>query len=368
MSLLSVLIKELKPIIPTTILLAPSIPYFIATLGWHGISLVLPEHVFRYVDDKMYGIYQRLVLFVFENLSGVEITFFGDVDECFKNKENVLYISNHQCTVDWAVVDMVAARQDNLGSLRYMLKDSLQYIPLYGWYFYCHGCVYVRRGGQFQSDIAEKQLTYLSKTKVPIWMVIFPEGTRYTPKKLDVIAKSRKFAESRGYLPLEHALTPRVKGVKLALDFLREKKLDAVYDVTIIYNQSKIKNKRVESPDMFSFVCCPPETKLFVYLKRIPIDDVPSEETELERWLYQRFCEKDLMLKEYYVNNILPTYPVSKIHKKVIPLSYTLPSAIVLTVATVAMLSSPTGRQIYLAAGVFGTLGCIVYMKLRKAA
>lgn len=36
---------------------------------------------------------------------------------------------------DWAVADMLALRQGSLGNLRYMLKEELKWLPLYGWYF-----------------------------------------------------------------------------------------------------------------------------------------------------------------------------------------------------------------------------------------
>ena len=37
--------------------------------------------------------------------------------------------------VDWAVVDMLAIRQNTLGYIRYILKDGLRYLPFYGFYF-----------------------------------------------------------------------------------------------------------------------------------------------------------------------------------------------------------------------------------------
>ena len=33
------------------------------------------------------------------------------------------------------MVDMIAIRQGSMGSIRYILKDSLKYLPLYGFYF-----------------------------------------------------------------------------------------------------------------------------------------------------------------------------------------------------------------------------------------
>ena len=39
------------------------------------------------------------------------------------------------CVVDWMVADMLAVRQGSLGRIRYILKDGLKYLPLYGCYF-----------------------------------------------------------------------------------------------------------------------------------------------------------------------------------------------------------------------------------------
>ena len=39
------------------------------------------------------------------------------------------------CIVDWIIVDMLLARQGGIGRVRYILKEGLKYIPLYGYYF-----------------------------------------------------------------------------------------------------------------------------------------------------------------------------------------------------------------------------------------
>ena len=49
--------------------------------------------------------------------------------------ESVIYMSNHQSTTDWVVADMLAMRAGCVGNMRYILKDGLKYMPLYGSYF-----------------------------------------------------------------------------------------------------------------------------------------------------------------------------------------------------------------------------------------
>jgi lysophosphatidate acyltransferase len=86
-------------------------------------------------------------------------------------------VQQHGC-VSLAVKFVACTRT---GHIRYMLKDTLCFVPLYGWYFYNHGCVYVRRGrGKFREDITRRELRYLAdslRTR-PLWLVVFPEGTR----------------------------------------------------------------------------------------------------------------------------------------------------------------------------------------------
>ena len=62
---------------------------------------------------------------------------------------------------------MVAVRGDNIGHLRYVMKNTLQLIPLYGWYFYAHGCIYVRRG-KFNQEKMRRALDYLKHDKISV--------------------------------------------------------------------------------------------------------------------------------------------------------------------------------------------------------
>ena len=108
---------------------------------------------------------------------------------------------------------MVAIRGKSLGNLRYVMKDTLQLIPLYGLYFYQHGCIYVKRG-QFNQEKMIKALEYLRSDKIYVstffknyfkltltvvflksWMIVFPEGTRYYPGTPKVIEKSEQYAK-----------------------------------------------------------------------------------------------------------------------------------------------------------------------------
>ena len=66
---------------------------------------------------------------------------------------------------------------------------------------------------------------------IPIWLVLFPEGTRFRPEKLKLMAR---IARSKKLPPLNHVLLPRAKGFVASVQGLKGH-CKAVYDATIIY-------------------------------------------------------------------------------------------------------------------------------------
>jgi Acyltransferase len=70
-------------------------------------------------------------------------------------------------SVDWILTNMVAVEQGSIGHLRFVMKHELQMIPLYGFYFHQHGCIYVKRG-HFQPAKMLQSLRYLRNPKIPV--------------------------------------------------------------------------------------------------------------------------------------------------------------------------------------------------------
>eukprot|EP00795_Rhopilema_esculentum_P007766 gene7766-13610_t len=223
--------------IPAFIMVGVSPHYFAGWFTWRLISSILPRRVYERIDEMAYDSYQSLVTYFFETFTGTRLIFYGD-ELPLDKKENVVYISNHQSAVDWVVTDLIAIRQESLGRIRYVLKNGLKYLPLYGCYFAQHGCIYVKRGGEKNDLKIRRKLQAMAMNKTPFWLVIFPEGTRYDLSKQHVIKASQDFAEQNGLPVLEHLLTPRTRATELSLEELGPH-LDAVYDVTIAYLDPK---------------------------------------------------------------------------------------------------------------------------------
>ncbi|XP_071663100.1 1-acyl-sn-glycerol-3-phosphate acyltransferase epsilon isoform X1 [Patagioenas fasciata] len=376
---------SMRYVLPAAVMMGTAPTYVLAWGAWRLLSAVLPARFYREVDDRLYTIYQSMVLFFFENYTGVQVgktegiatsvvlcqhsmaaslvhlntvIIYGDLP---KNKENVIYLSNHQCTVDWIIADMLAIRQNALGHVRYVLKDGLKWLPLYGWYFSQHGGVYVKRSAKFNEKEMREKLRAQMKAETPMYLVIFPEGTRYNPEIPKVIADSQSFAEKEGLAVLKHVLTPRVKATHVAIDTMKDY-LDAVYDVTVAYEGTvDHKGQRKLAPSMTEFLSkeCP---RVHIFIDRIELKDIPEEQMYMRRWLHERFEIKDKLLIEFYDakdSKRRNKFPGKSVHSK-LSLKKSLPSLLFLGGLTASMLLTESGRKLYVKTWIYGTLiGCL---------
>lgn len=349
---------SMRSVLPAAVLLGSAPTYVLVWGAWRLLSALLPARCYQAVDDRLYCVYQSMVLFFFEHYTGVQILLYGDMP---KIKENVIYLANHQSTVDWIVADILAVRQNALGHVRYVLKDMLKWLPLYGCYFSQHGGIYVKRSAKFnEKEMRMKLLSYV-RAGTPMYLVIFPEGTRFNPGLTKVLSASQAFAAQKGLPVLKHVLTPRIKATHVAFDSMKSY-LDAIYDVTVAFEGTiDEKGQRKEAPSMSEFLCkeCP---KVHIHIARIDKKDVPEEQVCMKRWLHERFVIKDKLLIEFYDSpdpEQRNRFPGESVHSR-LSLQKTLPALTVLSGLTAGLLLTEAGRKLYVNTWVFGTLlGCL---------
>lgn len=346
-------IYSMRYLLPAAVLLGSAPTYVLVWGAWRLLSALLPVRFYQRVDDHINSVYQSMVVFFFEQYTGAQILVYGDLP---KNKENVIYLANHRSTVDWIVADILAMRQDAVGHVRYVLKDRLKWLPLYGYYFSQHGGIYVKRSARFNEGKMRSTLQSYVNAGTPMYLVIFPEGTRYNSK---VLSASQAFAAQRGLPVLKYVLTPRIKATYVAFDSMKNY-LDAIYDVTVVY-EGKDKGQQVETTSMTEFLCrkCP---KIHIHIERIDKKDVPEEQESMRRWLHERFEIKDKLLIEFYESpdpERRNKFPGKSVHSK-LSLKKTLPSVLLLSGLTAGLLMTEAGRKLYVNACVYGTIfGCL---------
>lgn len=362
---LAVFINQLHWLVPSAIMFG-SAPCFLM-LWWP--ARCLPKRLYRRADDFLFSSYIRLMLFFFENCSGIEVILYGDVDDLLSSSEveNAVYISNHQSTMDWIIGCSVALRRGALGRCRFIVKDGLKYFPLYGFYLSQHETLFIKRSGKFQAEKARTHLRHLVKEQCPMWMVVFPEGTRFNPDLKDVIRKSQDFSTQQGGTELQQVLCPRTKATHVCFKELSNY-TRCVYDLTIAYNNTRDPHTglRTAAPGMPDFLSGHTK-KVHVHINKIPMKDVPTDEQAVAQWLDTRFLFKDQLMKQFYSEEDQDRASFSEEGRIVpLPLRSTVPSFLLWGGALAACIVFRDLRDIYWKTGVVSFVVGLVWVSTKS--
>lgn len=234
----------------------------------------------------------RLIYLLVTRVGGFQVSYSGL--EGIPAEENAYVISNHSGFMDLIPILGFSWEKNMMHYLKFFMKDSLKYFPIYGWAMYLMGMTPLKRNWNKDQHTFEKALDLYRNGKLPVYLVSFPEGSRVAPDKLQ---RSRIYAKEQGLPVLDYLLLPRSKGFIATIKGLRGSKVKCIYDVTLsYYNETRGFSL---SPDfrellMGSLGSC----HCHVHVERILIDSLPVEEAELSKWLFDRFELKDKRLAE----------------------------------------------------------------------
>jgi len=225
-----------------------------------------------------------------KRLHGARIVVTGDD---VPPRENAVIVVNHQQMPDITFLMFLARAKGRLGDMKWLVKDPIKYVPGVGWGMWFLDCVFLKRNWADDQASIARTFSRILRDRVPLWLVSFPEGTRFTEAKA---VRSREHARKQGRTPLEHLLLPRTRGFAASVQGLR-KHIDAVYDVTVGYERGV--------PTLWQYV------RGFVrvahlHVRRYPIAQLPVEPDELSLWLHERYEEKDRLLERFYREGAFP--------------------------------------------------------------
>ena len=122
----------------------------------------------------------------------------------------------------------------------------------------------------------------------PVWVLLFPEGTRYTKEKY---LAGKEFSESRGLPVLNHCLVPRSKGWSFTVANLESKSIPWVYDVTLFCEETP--------PPTLTSVLLGQAAKAHMYIRRFKLEEIPKDEEGSAAWLQNLFITKDALLEKF---------------------------------------------------------------------
>ncbi|OHE85689.1 MAG: acyltransferase [Lysobacterales bacterium RIFOXYA1_FULL_69_10] len=199
-----------------------------------------------------------------------------------------LVLANHQSWVDIVVLQRVFNRRIPL--MRFFLKRQLIWVPLLGVAWWALDFPFMARHTREQiqrrPELAGRDIDATRRAcekfrAIPVAIMNFVEGTRFTPAK----------HEGQGS-PYRHLLKPRAGGVAFVLDAMGDG-LHAILDVTIAYP-----GRRPSLVDLLADRV--PEVRMQVRLRPIPegllggdYENDPAFRARFQQWLNGLWREKD---------------------------------------------------------------------------
>ncbi|XP_046438312.1 1-acyl-sn-glycerol-3-phosphate acyltransferase gamma-like isoform X2 [Daphnia pulex] len=248
-------------------------------------------------------------------------------------KEHAIVIMNHSFEVDWLMGWLVCEQSRLLASSKVFIKKSIKWIPIIGWAWQFGEAVFLERNWEKDKLIMGKQVKNLGEYADPVWLLLFAEGTRFTPAKH---AASVEFAHKSGLQPLQHLLLPRTKGFLLTVEMLEtftsyiffcriHYVFTYVFTTANCFKMAKIQvqNLRGRFPAIYcatlAFNCKEGSTPTLknmllgrrvigeMLLERIPLETIPENPDEASKWLYNNYRHKDHMLDVYKREGSFPS-------------------------------------------------------------
>ncbi|KAG0182290.1 hypothetical protein DFQ28_007252 [Apophysomyces sp. BC1034] len=221
------------------------------------------ERLVMRINSHIVGLVWKTMQVIFERTKKAHITFSGDQ---IPSGESALVISNHRSWTDFYMLHSVAIRRRMLQNCKYFVKDSIKWLPFFGWGMWLAGFIFVRRNWLQDQEKIHATFATIKRLKSPAWIISYAEGSRFTPAKLAEIP-------------------------------------DHQVDFTIAYRHRST-NKFQEAPNMVRVHtrALSPEYDFHINVKRFAIEDLPTDDEALTLWLRNRYVEKDLFLSKLREN------------------------------------------------------------------
>jgi 1-acyl-sn-glycerol-3-phosphate acyltransferase len=236
-----------------------------------------------------------------------------------KFPERLVLIANHQIYTDWLYLWWTAYTSHMHGHLYIILKESLKFMPILSPGILFFGFIFMARKWQSDKERMQYRLQKLkskhsgplsgSQTLDPMWLMIFPEGTNLSR---NTRKDSVKWSEKSGIPDLRHLLLPRSTGMQFCLEQLGDS-VEYVYDCTMAYEGVP---KGEYAPEYFTlrstyFQGRPPKS-VNMHWRRYKISEIPYQDHKaFDKWVLDRWKEKDEMLEQYYNTGRFPSDNVS---------------------------------------------------------
>lgn len=270
-----------------------------------------------------------------QELNGVKFVISGDE----VNADSAVLISNHKSLADHIAMAYLARRSNSADPTNADMKQpifgnlTLPRINFFSWFrlwkvpslgvlFNLAKC---DENWQLEKSLSDLVFSNLLKSKIPEWIILFPEVNIWTPED----SKLQQKQSEKYFLPvLENVLYPRFSAFYNVISALNNKehfKFTKLYDLTILYQmetllmpEDNIGNDLVSLPNRPSadYFVSPTLLQIFssefsitvhINVKTKQLARIPKKKNKMEKWLENSWVDKDTLLEQSKVNLSTPT-------------------------------------------------------------
>ena len=213
---------------------------------------------------------------------------------------------NHRSSLDFLHIISLLTHTTDPEKIKYVMKSELKYFPSLGWITFINDYPLLER--KYEKD--KNCLNNIGKMKDNINILIFPEGTRFSKKKLE---ESNKFSKMNNYTQFFNVLLPKSKGLyHIFTSIMTNNKLNNIYDLTIKYEGINIKDAHTA----FDVILKDDIKSIHVLSRKINKLELSYNQEIFKLWLHKLFLEKDIIL-ESNIESWKKLYPYKKLNKKI---------------------------------------------------
>uniref|UniRef100_A0A914Y0U5 Phospholipid/glycerol acyltransferase domain-containing protein n=1 Tax=Panagrolaimus superbus TaxID=310955 RepID=A0A914Y0U5_9BILA len=256
--------------------------------------IFLNPRLYRRLVDRLVGFWLVMPSALMEYLFGVQLTITGDEID---HSRPAVIIMNHRTRLDWLYFWSALFRINPwlLTSEKISLKGILKYVPGAGWAMGSNAYMFLERSFENDSKRIDHLIEYYAKVGDNYQLLLFPEGTDKCPR---ATGRSKTFAEKKSITHYDYVLHPRISGfVHIIQKMRKENYIDHIYDVTIGFNDSIVQSE----VDLITLGVAAKDVRFDI--RKISINDLPTDDLELGLWLKNLWVEKEERLRKFYLQS-----------------------------------------------------------------
>jgi len=206
--------------------------------------------------------------------------------EIKKNNKVNIFVCNHVASIDMFII-LGFLNYCGIGKWIAFTKKELVYFPGFGLSCKFGKHIKLDRNWDKDKDSMVKQFEKIEEGNI----IIFPEGTRFEPKKFK---EGQEFSIENGLPVYNNLLVPKTKGLWMLYNYLKEtNKLGDIYDISVIIQN--FLGKQAYMNELF----LKPMGNTFLITRKLTITSNLSDMVDFKMWFLKEWKEKDKLINIY---------------------------------------------------------------------